>query len=43
MKIYDFGEGKSEKDVFQNIDTKLRKLDDVVSEINNSKIIILTL
>ena len=42
MKISDFGEGKNGKVVFQNVDTKLRKLNDV-SEIKNSKITILTL
>ena len=42
MKISDFGEGKSRKVVFQNVDTKLRKLNDV-SETKNSKITILTL
>ena len=43
MKISAFGEEKSRKLVFQNVDTKLRKLNDVASEINNSKITILTL
>ena len=42
MKISDFGEGKSGKVVFENVDTKLRKLNDVASEIKNSKITFLT-
>ena len=42
MKISDFGEGKSGKVVFQKVDTKLRKLNDV-SEIKNLKITIRTL